>query len=89
MLVSPCTLCPLGFGPSLAGCAAGVKFLLLHLSLFMYSNQYLAYGASIGDGIRSSATSSPPFGTDQVNHSPFDFIAYGTNLLNRQSLRVR
>lgn len=30
--VSPCTLIPLG-RPSLAGCAAGVKFLLLHLSL--------------------------------------------------------
>ena len=31
MLVSPCTLCPPGFRPSLAGCAAGVEFLLLHL----------------------------------------------------------
>jgi hypothetical protein len=31
LLVSPCTLCPPGFRPSLAGCAAGVKFLLLHL----------------------------------------------------------
>ena len=33
MLVSPCTLIPPGFLPPLAGCAAGVKFLLLHLSL--------------------------------------------------------
>jgi len=31
VLVSPCTLCPPGFRPSLAGCVAGVKFLLLHL----------------------------------------------------------
>lgn len=33
MLVSPCTLCPPWFRPPLAGCAAGVKFLLLHLPL--------------------------------------------------------
>jgi hypothetical protein len=31
VLVSPCTLCPPLFRPSLAGCAAGVKFPLLHL----------------------------------------------------------
>ena len=32
-MVSPCTLIPLWLRPPLAGCAAGVEFLLLHLPL--------------------------------------------------------